>query len=114
MGVFGQVCRHCKLDESMRTLEARLFRLSTKALAAGTQVGVVQQCWAGLLDSAAAIKSMAAYAPALLGVRLLLRCCHALCVTICSSVCWRKCIPKLRRQLSCPYCCVLCPPSPPA
>lgn len=38
MGVFGRVCRHCKLDEGMRTWEARLFQLSTKALAAGTQV----------------------------------------------------------------------------
>jgi hypothetical protein len=38
MGVLGRVCRHCKLDEGMRTWEARLFQLSTKALAAGTQV----------------------------------------------------------------------------
>lgn len=41
MGVSGRVCRHCKLDEGLRTWEARLFQLSTKALAAGTQVTVM-------------------------------------------------------------------------
>lgn len=38
-GAVGRVCQHCKLDEDMRTWEARLFQLQTKALAAGTQVG---------------------------------------------------------------------------
>lgn len=45
MGVLGRVCRHCKLDEDMRTWEARLFQLSVKALATGTQVGVDMCVW---------------------------------------------------------------------
>jgi hypothetical protein len=49
MGVLGRVCRHCKLDEGMRTWEARLFQLSTKALAAGAQVRRGCTSWALLL-----------------------------------------------------------------
>lgn len=41
-GAVGRVCRHCKLEEGMRTWEARLFQLSTKALKVGMQVRHMQ------------------------------------------------------------------------
>jgi E3 ubiquitin-protein ligase SHPRH len=39
LGVRGQLCEHCGLDELFLRWELRLFRLTTRALQAGNKVG---------------------------------------------------------------------------